>query len=66
MTNTPKSCSTCEHRIGSSMHFAKCGASGYYCSTERKYPSVCGKDFEAWEPRLSVTQRFVFWIKGAA
>lgn len=39
--------------------------SGYYCEVERKYPYACGRDFDAWKPRLGIKQRTVFWLRGA-
>ena len=64
MNDIPKSCSTCEHRSGLSLELSKCMASGVYCTTERKYPTVCGVGFDAWQRRLSVTERVVLWFKG--
>lgn len=49
---TPKSCSTCEHRS-----LGRCMLSGYSCTTERMYPTVCGVDYKRWAPRLGVWQR---------
>lgn len=54
--NTPKSCSTCEHRSGT-MYFGKCMLSGFYLTVERQYPTVCGKDFQGWVKRRSLVQR---------
>lgn len=65
MTPVPKTCETCAHRFGS-LNFAKCSASGYYVSVERKHPSVCGKDFDAWVPRQGVLTRIkqvIFGVK---
>lgn len=39
--------------------------SGFYCEVERRYPCACGRDFRAWQPRLGIMQRVVFWIRGA-
>lgn len=60
MSNIPKSCSTCEHRS-----WNRCMYSGFYCEVERRYPCACGRDFRAWQPRLGIMQRVVFWIRGA-
>lgn len=45
-----RTCKNCGHRVGE-MGNAKCMLSGYYCNTERKYPTVCGEDFHGWIPR---------------
>ena len=47
---TIKNCKTCAHRFGG-VQFGKCLLSGYYCSTERMYPSQCGKNYENWVQR---------------
>lgn len=59
MSKIPKSCSTCEHRS-----YGRCMYSGFHCDVERKYPDMCGRDFDAWQPRLGVMQRIVFWLRG--
>jgi len=47
-----KNCTTCGHRKGGPLGgYGRCGLSGYYCSTERTYPTSCGKNFEGWVPR---------------
>lgn len=55
--NNPKTCRTCAHRTE-----GKCMASGYYTEVERKFPTVCGKDFSAWIKRESLLQRFKNWL----
>lgn len=45
-----RTCRTCGHRNGG-MQYGKCMLSGYYISTERKTPTVCGINFEGWIPR---------------
>lgn len=50
--NTPKSCSTCEHRS-----FGKCMLSGFYLTVERQFPTECGRDFQGWVKRRSLIQR---------
>lgn len=60
MINIPKACSTCEHK-----GFASCNKTGFYLSTQRKYPSIeCDREFSGWVPRMGVWQRIVFWWKG--
>ncbi len=45
-----RTCHNCGHRSGG-MPYGKCMLSGYYCTTERQMPTVCGKDFQGWIPR---------------
>jgi hypothetical protein len=45
-----RSCQNCGHRNGD-MTVAICMLSGYYCTTERSLPSVCGRFFDGWIPR---------------
>lgn len=56
----PKSCSTCEHRE-SHGEFARCSAYGYFCSIARRQ---CGKEYEAWTPRIGVFQRIKLFFTG--
>jgi len=41
-----RTCSTCGHQQGN-----RCMLSGFYCETERTYPTVCGIDFKGWTPK---------------
>ena len=63
MGDSPKSCSTCEHRLGRGS-FARCQLSGIYTMVERQYPTRCGRDFLGWVPRLGVLQRIARFFKG--
>lgn len=45
-----RTCKNCGHRNGG-MEFGQCMLSGFYCSTERKIPTVCGINFERWIER---------------
>lgn len=55
-----KTCRTCAHREVS-VHFGRCARSGVYCSTERAYPTRCGKNFEGWEPRDKLPTQWTWW-----
>lgn len=61
MDNKNKTCKNRGHRAGG-MEFGKCMLSGYYCQTERKNPSNCGKNFEGWIERPKRIGIFK-WIK---
>ena len=65
MNEIPKSCTTCQHRIGKGI-FAKCADSGFYISVNRQFPSVvdCDVNYSRWVKRLSIKERFLFWLKG--
>ncbi len=54
-----KTCANCGYRKKS-----KCELSGYYCSTERQYPSQCGRHYEHWSPRMTRFNRLVRWFIG--
>lgn len=41
-----RTCKNCGHR-----RFDECMLSGYYCTTERKMPTICGINFDGWKPR---------------
>ena len=51
-----KDCKTCGNRKGS-----KCIFTGFSCELERRYPSICGENFEhGWIPRpLSLTEKML-------
>lgn len=55
-----RTCKTCGHKEGS-----RCNLGGYYISTERRYPTLCGKDFDKWipnPPKLGLKNRLrAFW-----
>jgi hypothetical protein len=34
-------------------------ASGYHCTTERKYPTKCGVNFSMWIPREGLINRIL-------
>lgn len=53
-------CRTCAHKLGS-----KCMLSGRYATTERLYPSVCGRNFEGWQKKQGLIKRIKFWFCGA-
>ncbi len=59
MKENIKTCSTCEHRS-----LNRCMLSGYFCTTERTYPTVCGRDFSGWIPRLGIIQRIKAFFNG--
>ena len=64
MTEIPKSCTTCQHRYGKGQ-FARCSATGFYIEVTRKFPETgCDGNYSAWSKRLSVKERFLFWLKG--
>jgi hypothetical protein len=44
-----KLCKNCSYRFWS-LGGSKCELSGFYCSTERSTPSVCGRYYENWKP----------------
>lgn len=50
MSEVVKTCDNCLYRKGASI-YATCKLGGYFCSTERKFPSLCGKHYEKWLPR---------------
>jgi len=52
----PRTCSTCAHRVGS-FAWGRCVASGNYITTQRQFQTVCGKDFDAWQPRQGLFTR---------
>jgi hypothetical protein len=45
-TKLCKNCSYRSWRLGG----WRCELSGFYCSTERKFSSSCGKNYEKWKP----------------
>ena len=45
-----RNCLTCGHRKGG-FDYGKCMLSGYYCAIERRYPTMCGDNFDGWIPR---------------
>lgn len=52
-----KSCKTCDRRTLSALG-GYCNYSGYLCSTERKYPTKCGQNYEhGWVQRRSWWKR---------
>ena len=62
MSEIIKSCKTCARREGFTEGWAKCNYSGVYCSTERRYPSVCGRNYEnGWAPRPSIFRNIKNW-----
>jgi hypothetical protein len=64
MTDTRvRTCATCAHRSGS-VDSGVCILSGYYITTERKYPSTCGAQFEGWAPKESLLFRVRAWLIG--
>ena len=59
-----KTCKTCAYRDGVTFNGAKCMLSGFYCTTERQSPSVCGQNFENWVQRPpSIWQKLFFGEK---
>ena len=61
----PRTCATCAHRQGWTFEFGTCGLSGYYLSTERQFPTVCGEDFKGWRQREPLLRRVQAWIYAA-
>ncbi len=52
-----RSCKTCDHRDGN-FEFDYCLYSGEFCLVERKYPTVCGQNYEnGWVQRRSWWKR---------
>jgi hypothetical protein len=47
------------------MTWARCSLSGYFAETERKYPTVCGRDFKGWVQRESLLRRLQAWLYAA-
>ncbi len=47
------------------MAFGRCMLSGYYIETERKYPTVCGRNFEKWTQREPLLRRVQAWLYAA-
>ena len=60
----PRTCRTCAHRNGT-LHFGRCMRTGYYLETERRFPQLCGKDFEGWVQREPLTRRIAAWLYAA-
>jgi hypothetical protein len=58
-----KTCNTCGHRQ-SGLFWDTCALSGYDCSTERRYPTQCGKDFAGWIPRNGIFGSFKAFFVG--
>ena len=44
-----KLCRNCSYKKGFLFN-STCELSGYYCITERKYPALCGRNYENWKP----------------
>jgi hypothetical protein len=63
-TPVPRTCSTCAHRDGATITWGKCAASGFFIETERKFPTVCSKDFRAWSPRQGLLTRIKQFFVG--
>ena len=64
MNEIPKSCTTCQHREGKGM-FSRCMATGFYVVVARQFPETgCDENYSAWSKRLSIKERFLFWLKG--
>lgn len=55
-----RTCKTCGHR-----HWDRCNLGGFFVTTERRYPTLCGKDFDKWmpePPKLGLKRRLLsFW-----
>ncbi len=62
MNDRPKTCATCAHRNGS-MKFGICMKSGFFLTSERKYPINCDKDFSGWVLREGFATRLWKAIK---
>lgn len=56
----PRTCATCAHRAG--LVIPTCMLSGYYTSTERTYPTVCGRNFAGWQQREPLLRRVQAWL----
>ena len=54
-----KSCRTCGRRFGD-----QCNLSGNYYTTERKYPTKCGMEYDGWIPRKGIFERMIEAIFG--
>lgn len=64
MTEIPKSCTTCQHREGKG-GFSRCTATGFYAGVTRQFPEEgCDVNYSGWSKRLSIKERFLFWLKG--
>lgn len=59
----PRTCATCAHKDGWLM--PTCMLSGYCTTTERKFPTVCGKDFAGWQQREPLLRRVQAWLYAA-
>lgn len=60
----PKTCATCAHRSGT-LASGTCMLSGFYLTTERKYQSACGADFQGWVQREPLLRRVKAWLYAA-
>ena len=59
----PRTCSTCAHKDGWMM--PTCMLSGFGTLTERRYPTVCGKDFDGWQQREPLLRQVQAWLYAA-
>lgn len=60
-----KNCKTCAHRQGGPV-FSTCLLSGFFCSTERQYPTYCGVNFDGWVQRKPIVVRIKEYFVGEA
>ena len=63
-TTTMKNCKNCAHRVGK-VETGICLLSGFRCTTERKTPGCCGRNFEKWEQaptKISFFRRLLPWL----
>jgi hypothetical protein len=57
-----KSCDNCRFRRGEG-EYALCQLSQVHCWCERRYPTVCGENYEGWQTRYPTRwQRFWRWL----
>lgn len=61
---TPKTCSTCAHRVGPGFSYARCAVSGLFVEVARKHPTHCDRDFSAWQPRPGLLTRVIQFVAG--
>jgi len=61
---TFKNCNTCAYRNGFTYEYGDCLLSGYSCTTERKFPTRCGVDFDEWVYRKTIFVRIKEWFFG--
>lgn len=60
--STPKTCSTCAHRLGGGV-YARCRYTGYFVNMSRHY-HLCPPDYSVWQPRQGLPVRIWQFFAG--